>query len=124
MKRAAFFLAALLASAFVNAATYNVSVAWTDPTAPAPEYTASYEAQCHVNGGTYSTQTALSTTAAAFAGISANTGDVIGCRVRAVNVVNPGAPIAGVWSADAEAVAPVVGVTPSPQTNISVTVTH
>lgn len=124
MKRIAFMFAALLVSALANAATYNVSVAWTDSTPPAPEYVGSYEAQCHVNGGTYTKQSALSTTAATFSGMTANAGDVIGCQVRAINVVNPGSPVAGDWSADVQAAAPVVAVTPGAQTNISVTVTH
>ena len=113
----------MAAAAGANAATYTVQVAWTDPTPTGSAYVPNYTAQCNVNGGTFTTKTALTATAASFTGVTANTGDTISCQVQAINVLNPANPISGPMSALVTAVAPVVGTTPLGQTNISITVT-
>ncbi len=95
-----------LAAANVFAANYSVTATWTDPTVVQPgyTYTPNYDVEHRVNGGTATAVGGLGSTTWAGA-ITANPGDTIEVRVRALNIA-PDPDLIGVWSAWANAIAP------------------
>jgi len=122
MRKSLLFALLFIVAGAVQAANYAVTGSWTDPTPAGPDYTGQYEAEVKVNTGAPASLTSIP--GASFATTAtANAGDTIQVCVRAVNVVTPGSPINGEWSAWVQAVAPIAGITPAIQTNISITVT-
>jgi len=115
-------LVALLASpAFAD--TYTVAGTWTDGTPPSAQYVFRGHAECQVNGAGTIDLPGLSATHFSTS-MTAAPGDTIRCRVQNINVVNPGAPLAGNWSAYQQALAPAAPTTPSDPTGFSMTVTR
>jgi len=114
-----FAITAIFFSLNASAANYSVHATWSDPTPTGPDYTASYEVEWKVNGGTVTPINALTTTSATWS-VTANTGDNIEARVRAVNTQGP---INGAWTIWYSALAPGVPTTPLVPTGVVITIT-
>lgn len=115
-------IAAIMMSSLALAAPYTVAGSWTDPTMTGPEWAASYGAECRVNGGASTPIDGLTTPGFSIQ-MTANQGDTIECRARAINVVVPASPVNGNWTAWVAAAAPISPRTPADQTNFSITIT-
>jgi hypothetical protein len=113
MKKCASFLFAFLAAATfalaatdILAANYSVTATWTDSTVVQPgyTYTPNYDVEYRVAAGASTPVNGLGSTT--WAGtITANPGDTIEVRVRALNIA-PNPDLVGTWSVWASAVAP------------------
>lgn len=106
MKKALFAAFAMLFASQVWAATYSVTATWTDSTVVQHgySYTPNYDIEYRVNAGAATAVNGLGATTWG-GSVTANPGDTIEVRVRALNIA-PDPDLVGAWSAWANAIAP------------------